>query len=262
MQPQKRVLHAPPKNPGLLELIRAKRERHWQPSLGELKQGFRGWHQRGYLPHFDAPGVTQFVTFPLHDSFPITCHGEWEMILREPDDSLKRRKVEAWLDRGHGQCWLQRANVAKLVESVLLEADGRDYRLLAWVLMPNHVHLVVEVWSEPLTKLLNGWKGRSSRQANLLLSRSGSLWQKDYFDALVRDQTHLKRAVRYTEQNPVKACLSKCARDWPWSSARWRDEYEQLPWQREARERGVHAASVCQSSGRGKDPEPLQGCAS
>jgi len=61
-----------PLNQGLLELIRAKREWDWKPSIEDLKKGFRGWHQRGYLPHFDAPGVTQFVTFQLEDSFPVT----------------------------------------------------------------------------------------------------------------------------------------------------------------------------------------------
>lgn len=69
-----------------------------------IEKGFRGWHQRGYLPHFDAPGVTQFVTFQLHDSFPVTRRAEFEAILKEADDSVKRRKLEAWLDRGHGEC--------------------------------------------------------------------------------------------------------------------------------------------------------------
>jgi hypothetical protein len=63
MEPPKTIRRMPPKNLGLLELIRAKRERDWKPSADELKKGFRGWHQRGYLPHFDAPDVTSFVTF-------------------------------------------------------------------------------------------------------------------------------------------------------------------------------------------------------
>jgi putative DNA methylase len=228
------IRRTPPKNIGLLELIRGKRERDWKPSVAELKQGFRGWHQRGFLPHFDAPEVTQFVTFQLHDSFPVTRRAEFEAILKEPDDSVKRRKLEAWLDRGHGECWLQRRDAAELVEKILLEADGRDYRMLAWVVMPNHVHLVVDVWNVPLLKLINGWKGKSSRQANQLLNRSGKFWQEDYYDTLIRDEAHLKRAIRYTEQNPVKAFLAKAARDWPWCSARQRDEYERLPWQRSA----------------------------
>jgi len=112
----------PPRNLGLLELIRAKRERDWRPSNEELKKGFRGWHQRGYLPHFDAPRVTQFVTFQLNDSFPAPRRAEWEVIVREPDNSAKRRKLEAWLDRGHGECWLRRRDVAEVVEKILLEA--------------------------------------------------------------------------------------------------------------------------------------------
>ena len=226
MESPKPIRRTPPKNVGLLELIRAKRERDWKPSVAELKQGFRGWHQRGYLPHFDAPGVTQFVTFQLHDSFPVTRRAEWEAILREPDDSAKRKKLEAWLDRGHGECWLRRPGVAELVEKILLEADGYDYRMQAWVAMPNHIHLVVDVWGVPLVKLIGGWKGKSSRLANLLLRRGGQFWQEDYYDTLIRDGAHLKRAIRYTEHNPMKAFLTKAARDWTWCSARHRDEYE------------------------------------
>lgn len=227
----------PPKNIGLLELIRAKRERSWRPSIEELRLGFRGWHQRGYLPHFDAPRVTQMVTFLLADSFPVSRRAEWEPILCEADGSAKRRRLEDWLDRGHGPCWLRHPEAAEAVERVLLEADGGDFQLQAWVIMPNHVHLVVDVWEMPLSKLVGVWKGKSARVANLLLGRVGRLWQEDYFDTLIRDEKHLKKAVRYTEQNPVKAKLVKdpraWPRAWPWSSAGRRDEYGRLPWQRE-----------------------------
>jgi REP element-mobilizing transposase RayT len=232
MESPKPIRRTPPKNLGLLELIRAKREWNWKPSAEESKQGFRGWHQRGYLPHFDAPDVTQFITFQLYDSFPATRRAEFEAILKEPDDSVKRRMLETWLDRGHGECWLRRCDVAEAVEKILLEDDGRDYRIQAWVIMPNNVHLAVDIWDVPLVKLINGWKGKSSREANKLLRRRGAFWQEDYYDTLIRDEAHLKRAVRYTEQNPVKAFLTKSARDWPCTSARHRDEYERLPWQR------------------------------
>jgi REP element-mobilizing transposase RayT len=154
------------------------------------------------------------------------------VVLREADQSAKRRKLEAWLDRGQGECWLRQQEVAELVEQVLLEADKRDYQMQAWVVMPNHVHLVVDVWDLPLARLTGGWKGKSSRPANLLLCRRGKFWQEDYYDTLIRDEAHLKRTIRYTEQNPVKAFLAKAAREWPWCSIRHRDEYERLPWQR------------------------------
>src|SRR5438876_10026624 len=117
MKSPKQVRRTLPKNVGLLEFIRGKRERDWRPSTEELKKGFRGWHQRGYLPHFDAPGVTQYVTFQLHDSFPVRRHAELEGILRETHDTVKRQKIEAWLDRGHGECWLGRRDAADVVEA-------------------------------------------------------------------------------------------------------------------------------------------------
>src|ERR1700759_2853888 len=104
-----------PSNPKLMALVRAKREWDWKPSAEELKRGFRGWHQRGYLPHFDAPGITQFVTFQLYDSFPVTRNGEFEQIACETDGSVKRKQLEEGLDRGHGKCWLRRSDVAQLV---------------------------------------------------------------------------------------------------------------------------------------------------
>jgi len=228
MEPDKPSRRKLPVNPGLLELIRAKRESDWKPSTGELKKGFRGWHQRGYLPHFDAPGVTQFLTFQLYDSFPAMRNPEFEIITRLTNDAEKRKRIEAWLDRGHGKCWLRRNDIASLTERVFSESDTRSYELKSWIIMPNHVHLVVEVWDVPLAKLINGWKGKSSREANKLLGRSGPFWQEDYFETLIRDEAHLKRAIRYTELNPVKAFLAKPARDWPWSSARYRDNYERL----------------------------------
>src|SRR5437867_6012094 len=99
------------------------------------------------------------------------------------------------------------------------------------MIMPNHVHLVVDVLETPLSKPLNEWKGRSSRAANLELGRRGRFWQEDYFDTLVQDAAHLGRAVRYVENNPVKAGLVLDPKAWRWSSARWRDCYSRLPWQ-------------------------------
>ncbi len=210
----------PPRNPGLLKLIAAKREWHWRPTVEELKRGFRGWHEQGYLPHFDAPHVTQLVTFMLDDSFPVTRRAEWEPILKEPDISQRRRKLEAWLDRGHGECWLHRPAVAEVVRDIITAGDGTDCRLHTWVIMPNHLHIVVDVMDVPMARLVHLWKGRCGRTANKLLHRSGSFWQADYFDTLIRDEAHLKRAMRYVEANPVKAGLAKESAAWPWSSAK------------------------------------------
>lgn len=210
----------PPANIDLRRLIEAKRRGSTPLELEALRDGFRGWHERGYLPHYDTPRVTQIVTFMLVDSFPVQRRPEWEPILQEPDESLRRRKLEAWLDRGHGECWLRDPRVAALVEGALRRADGELYRLQAWVLMPNHVHLVVDVFDTALSELVKGWKGGTARAANKIRRRGGAFWEEDYFDTKIRDQNHLRRGISYVERNPTKAILVLDPRQWPWSSAR------------------------------------------
>ncbi len=238
IQPTPPDRNGPPHNPGLKNLIAAKREWHYRPDEEARTRGFLGWHERGYLPHFDAPGVTQFVTFMLRAAFPVTRRHEWEPLTRELDRSLRQRKIETWLDRGHGACWLRNAEVAEVAEAALRVEDGSGYRLRAWVLMPNHVHLVVEVWQIPLSALLQLWKGRSARAANQVLRRSGALWEREYFDSLVRDDAHRRIAIRYTEHNPLKAGFVAEPTAWRWSSARWRDEQGRLPLEQKPHDAG------------------------
>jgi len=221
-------------NIGLRRLIEAKRAGNATLGPAMMRRGFRGWHERGYLPHYDAPHVTQIATFMLADSFPVERRAEWEPFLEEADESLRRRKLEAWLDRGMGECWLRQSRVATLVEEKLRQFDGDQYRLQAWVLMPNHVHLVVDVRDTPLSQLVKHWKSGAARKANLVLGRRGAFWQEDYFDTRIRDGPHLAQAIRYVEQNPTKANLVRDPRGWPWSSSRLRDGYNRLPWQLDA----------------------------
>jgi REP element-mobilizing transposase RayT len=219
----------PPYNPGLHQLVEGKQA--WaEPLDDEAKaQGFLGWHQRGYLPHHDAPGVTQIVTFRLHDSMPANRRSEWEALLRIEDDRRRRVELEAYLDRGLGECWLRQPCIAELTQRALRFFDGERYRLKGWVVMPNHVHVVVEIWRVPLTRLLKSWKGFAAREANTLLGRSGVFWEREYWDTRLRDDEQLRKAVRYVEANPLKANLVRAANAWEWSSARFRDQYGRLP---------------------------------
>ena len=84
----------PPGNIGLRRLIEAKRAGTAALDAEMLRRGFRGWHERGYLPHYDGPNVTQLVTFMLMDSFPVARRAEWEPILEEPNESLRRRRLD------------------------------------------------------------------------------------------------------------------------------------------------------------------------
>lgn len=95
--------------------------------------------------------------------------------------------------------------------------------------MPNHLHLLVDVWDEPLAKLIGGWKGVIAHEANKFLKRSGEFWEREHLDTVIKDDSHRQTAVKYIEANPVKAGLVQEAKEWSWSSARWRDEYGRLP---------------------------------
>jgi len=175
----------------------------------------KGWHSRGYLPHFDSPETIQFVTFRLADSLP----RQVVEALRLRDDALAR--VDGELDGGLGACWLRRPEIASIVQDALLHFDGTRYRLLAWCLMPNHVHVVVEMAGHAsLSDILRSLKSFTARRANTRLGRAGAFWHADYFDRFIRDEGHFFRTVDYVEQNPVKAGLVERAIDWPWSSAR------------------------------------------
>jgi REP element-mobilizing transposase RayT len=177
----------------------------------------KGWHSRGYLPHFDSAETIQFVTFRLVDSLPRAVAES----LAQLADNLA--ETDHRLDSGFGACWLKDGTIAQLIENAILHFDGQRYRILGWCIMPNHVHVVVEPMSENrLGAIVQSWKSFSAKQANRVLGRSGPFWHKDYFDRFIRDEGHLARTVDYVENNPVKAGLASTVSAWPWSSGRFR----------------------------------------
>src|SRR5438128_11335794 len=115
-QPFKPRRPGPPHNPGVCDFVEGKRRWSSPPKIQDAKRGFRGWHERGYLPHRDEPGLTQFVTVRLADSFPESLRSEWEQLWRIEDDRERRKQLEAYLDKGRGECHLRLPEIAKLVE--------------------------------------------------------------------------------------------------------------------------------------------------
>jgi type I restriction enzyme R subunit/putative DNA methylase len=211
-----------PHRPELRELVARQRQTSPQPTREEQIAGFKGWHERGYLPHRDEPGLTQFVTFRLADSFPDELREQWEKLLQIEDDRERRAQFEAWLDFGHGACHLRDARIAAIVAAALRHFDGTRYRLLAWVVMPNHVHVLFQTFPDILMdEVVNSWKKFSATrilQDNPQLPHP--LWQREFWDRYTRNTRHFRKTVDYIHQNPVKAGLVKQAGDWPWSTAR------------------------------------------
>jgi putative transposase len=178
----------------------------------------KGWHSRGYLPHFDSPETIQFLTFRLVDSLPADAIEKMRLA-----KSLSDSERDDFLDAGSGACWLRKPAIGKIVEDALLHFDGERYRLLAWTIMPNHVHALIEpAAGHRLGDIVSSWTRFSARMANRALGRSGAFWQDDYWDTYIRNERHFHSVVSYIENNPVKAGLVADAADWPWGHARLR----------------------------------------
>jgi REP element-mobilizing transposase RayT len=182
------------------------------------------------LPHFDSEHVVQHVTFHLADSLPATALSKMRNLVQtipaERRQAELRIRIEAWMDAGHGCCILAQDAAGYLVQDTLLTFDGTRYHLLAWVVMPNHVHALLQPkpgW--PLPHIMSSWKSFTGRRlAPLMTKATGTLvkhvWHREYWDRFIRDRNHLTIATEYIHNNPVKAGLVKHAADWPWSSAR------------------------------------------
>ena len=168
------------------------------------EEDFGRWHCRGHLPHFDVANIMQTITFRLGDSLPSTLREEWNAALKLEKDADLRARIETHLDNGCGACYLRDARIAELVENAMLHFDGKRYGLIAWVVMPNHVHAMIETRSGfPLTDVMHSWKSYTAKEANKILRRSGLFWESEYFDRYVRSQTHFGFAIRKSSSRGV-----------------------------------------------------------
>jgi REP element-mobilizing transposase RayT len=190
--------------------------------------------QGAFLPHWTATEATYHVVFRLADALPAEVvrqyQGERDALLLESGnspspaiqdrlDELFSEKIEYYLDSGRGECWLARDDLAQIVSDALSFFDGRRYRLHAWCVMPNHVHVVASpLTGRDLAGILHSWKSFTASEINAIVGRAGAFWQKESYDHIVRDADEFATTVRYVQENPTKAGLK--AWRWVWPEAR------------------------------------------
>jgi putative transposase len=215
--------------------------------------GFQGLHpdkpvsvRVRLLPHWRQDGATYFATFRLGDSLPEAKVRE----LRKFREAWKSRhppprsnqlmeefsrevftRVERWIDQGMGSCVLKEPSAAAIMTGAMHHFDGERYQLGAYVVMPNHVHVVVRP-TEPqvhsLDTIIGIWKQFASGKINSQAGDTGSLWQDEGYDRIIRDEEHLYRVLQYIVRNPKKAGLplTMCPR-WvrpDWIALGWKFE--------------------------------------
>jgi valyl-tRNA synthetase len=128
-------------------------------------------------------------------------------------EKLYNERIESYLDAGHGECVLGDRATAEIVSNALKHFDGQRYDLIAWAVMPNHVHVILKPYEGiDLPGILHSWKSYTAKEINKELGRAGELWMTEYYDHLIREDQDLWNQVHYILANPVKAGLQ----DWPW----------------------------------------------
>ena len=237
---------------------------------------FKGKYRRK-LPHLQPPGATLFVTTRLAGSLPKSVLGELARQLEAfkhsteaislDEETLSLKLERFWFkeferllhETQFGPRWLAMPAIADLVADIVHFADGRQYQLEAYCVMPNHMHLVftplptasippeaivgsnaegeivyrlpsdptqiVKVEYFALALIMHRIKRRSSRDANVILKRVGDFWEHESFDHYVRDEDELFRIIAYVLNNPVKAGLVANWQDWKWTYVRQREAF-------------------------------------
>ncbi len=176
------------------------------------------------LPHWEQEGATYFVTWRLADSVDADTLRIWkqerdafhELHPKPWDEATEKayherftRRMELWLDAGHGSCVLREKRCREIMAECLHHFEGIRYELACWVIMPNHVHVLLRPlpgWS--LDRILHTWKSFTANRFNEALGREGMLWMDESFDHMVRDKASLERFAKYIRSNPTKAHLS------------------------------------------------------
>ena len=175
----------------------------------------KGWHSRGYLPHYDSPETVQHIVLRTLNSLPAS------LMERLAQDAVGRRKqVDAWLDELHAERPLADPTCAAIVESCLKASDQTRYRLCGWCVMPNHAHILIEqMRGHSLGGVMKMWKMISTHEINLARGTTGKFWASDYFDRFMRNERDFEQTLAYIENNPVKAGLAATPDVWRFSSA-------------------------------------------
>lgn len=169
------------------------------------------------LPHLYQPNKLYFVTFRLSDSIPkevLTKIREESQLLKaqlkESDSELLRNynqklmaTIDKYIDSGYGSQYFITPEIRQLMVDTLMECHQKDYYIYDYVLMPNHIHLLIRTGAiKTLTELISQIKRKSAFRINQHLSRTGDVWHRNFFDVIIRSWQHLRSVQNYIKSNP------------------------------------------------------------
>ena len=170
------------------------------------------------LPHWNQDNCVQFVTFRLADSLPqskLKEYGDikgqwlaehpkpWDVATKEEYENKVGSVIDKWIDAGYGECILKNKEARNIVEMSIMHFNGIRYDIHAFVIMPNHVHvLLTPRVNYPIQDIVGNWKRFSAHEINKILGRQGAVWERESFDHMVRDEDSYKKRFNYIINNP------------------------------------------------------------
>ena len=170
------------------------------------------------LPHWNQNNKLYFVTFRLADAMPAEVMQEYKALLTDVEnsfpmprtkvqqaevDKIKHNTLEKYLDAGHGSCILRESRLRESLVKTLEHNEGVDYDIAAYVIMPNHVHLLLATISDKtIQSIMSSIKRVSGHHICKLANRESPLWQREYYDRLIRNSRHYEDVVAYIINNP------------------------------------------------------------
>lgn len=169
------------------------------------------------LPHWEQNGKTQFITFRLRDSLPqsklsllidinngfLQKHPRpWSQAVLKEYHNLFSTKYQRYLDAGYGSCILQRPEIREILEEGLWHYDAVKYELLAYVIMPNHVHLVARMLDNNEANCTLDYVKRYCTGVMNKSYGTGARLFSGNWDRIVRNEVHLKYVLSYIVNNP------------------------------------------------------------
>jgi putative transposase len=194
------------------------------------------------LPHLYSQDSAVFITWRLNHDLPNSMKDFLYNRTKTFENSIlteneQRKKIRTynfqkqqfdWLDTQLGintdfPETLNQPDIADIVYQSLHYHNDTKYRLHAFCIMPNHVHVLITPiseghdWSKILASITKSWKGFSARRINLILNQRGAFWSRESYDHMVRDENEFYRIVNYILKNPVKAKRVKEWQEWKYT---------------------------------------------
>lgn len=179
------------------------------------------FHRRN-LPHLYYNEGIYFLTFRLYGSIhPKELKKLHLELLKQNLHLNEQKKIFKKYDRlldntSNNIYYLKQPAIMEICKSSIHHYDGKEYKLICYCVMPNHIHLVFELLTKKRNagEIVGSIKKYSARRANYFLKRKGTFWQAESFDRLVRDEVELYFTIKYVLLNPVNAGLIEHWREW------------------------------------------------